>query len=242
MEIELAKVSFQADLYEVKAEFARILHSEQLRLEHGDPEQRLMNFNLTLGESDFRRHNGTGLLIIPNRKVAQILLSLARLDEDYPSVRNNRILMRDSGRKPKRGMMETLRKVPYQDPEVDRVREDIILKLNVSWRVDRLQFGLWIRRPSPKHEAKRVNTFAVEWEKDYTAVGNAQLEFEFIHKQIRLQLGDPSLDDVSHSVVIKFSNIQRIWTGYEFRPCMYYICLHYCGIALLIFNDTRYKV
>lgn len=222
MEIELRKISFQADLYEVKAEFARILHSEQLQLgyDQGDPEDRLMNFHVDLGESDVRRHNGTGTLTIPNRKIAQMLLSHAKCNIVFPSVRDYRILMRDSGRRPNRGMLETLRKVPYQDPKVDRDRDNIILKLNVSWRVDQLQFGLWLRRPSLKYDTKRVNTFAVEWEKDYTAVGNAQLTFEFVHKQIRLLLGDPSLDEVSHSVVIKFSNIQRIWTGYEFKPCM----------------------
>ncbi|THH11989.1 hypothetical protein EW145_g298 [Phellinidium pouzarii] len=243
MEIELKHIDYGADLYQVKEVFARILHSDEFRGRSEDGAQ-LINFQVVLGGSEFQRHNGTGTLIIPSRKMGQLLLTKAANGDVSPVIdsrrsgRSRRILMRESNHRPSKGILETLKKVSYQDPSVDRDRDDKLLELSASLRVDKLQFGVWLQNPPQQlcpglqlqNSARCRMTFAVEWEKDYTAIGNAQLSLELEHKLIRIQLGDPSLDDEAHSIVIKFSNIQQMWIGIEFRP---YICFKVFTPAVL---------
>ncbi|KAL5489956.1 hypothetical protein ACEPAI_4789 [Sanghuangporus weigelae] len=223
MEIELISISFRADLYDVKEEFARILHSDNFRLitRNNGQEFRPLNFHIVLGRLESGRHDGTGILTLPNKKLGQVLLQLAIDNKDFPCVNSRRIRMRESERKPNKGRVETLRKLPYQDPSIDRERDNILFELSVSWRIDKLQLGVWISRPTPHRGTGCQGVFAVEWEKDYTAAGNAQVEFKYDRKSLRLRLGDPFSDDETHYVVIKYSNIQHFWVGYEFKP---YIC------------------
>ncbi|KAI5114733.1 hypothetical protein M0805_001582, partial [Coniferiporia weirii] len=157
----------------------------------------------------------------------------------YSEGRSRRICMRDSGRKPGKGIIETLKKVAYQDPRVDRERDDKLLKLSTSLRVDKLQFGIWLNRQPrqlpfnrrvPSAPSQDRLTFAVEWEKDYTEKGNAQLLLELEHKLVRIKLGDPFLDQEAHSIVIKFSNIRGLRVGIEFRP---YACFELLNPAIL---------
>ncbi|OCB86696.1 hypothetical protein A7U60_g6154 [Sanghuangporus baumii] len=225
MEIELINISFRADLYDVKEEFARILHSDNFRLitRNNEQEFRPLNFHIVLGRLGSGRHDGTGTLTLPSKKLGQVLLQLAIDNRDFPCVNSRRIRMRGSERKPNKGnLVETLRKLPYQDPSIDRERDNIRFELNVSWRIDKLQLGVWISRPIPHRGTGCQGVFAVEWEKDYTAAGNAQVEFKYDRKSLRLRLGDPFSDDETHYVVIRYSNIQHLWVGYEFKP---YICL-----------------
>ncbi|KAL5529571.1 hypothetical protein ACEPAG_5556 [Sanghuangporus baumii] len=223
MEIELINISFRADLYDVKEEFARILHSDNFRLitRNNGQEFRPLNFHIVLRRLENGRHDGTGTLTLPNKRLGQVLLQLAIDNKDFPCVNSRRIRMRESERKPNKGRVETLRKLPYQDPSIDRERDNILIQLSVSWRIDKLQLGVWISRPTPHRGTGRQGVFAVEWEKDYTVAGNAQVEFKYDRKSLRLRLGDPFSDDETHFVVIKYSNIQHLWVGYDFRP---YIC------------------
>ena len=235
MEIDLKNVSFDADMYQVKEEFARILHSDYFRRTNDQTEeQRLMNFKVELEPSERGwRHTGFGKLFLPNRGAGQRLLQLAKEDEDFPSIESRRIMMRDSGNKPTKKIIEMLRKVPYQEPSIDRERDEILSKLALSWRIDKLQIGLWLKRPTTRQGNASGGVFAVEWEKDYTAVGNARLAFDYENKFLIFHLGDPSLDDISHRVIIKFFNIRQMWAGYDFRPCAFSV-ITFLGQYLMI--------
>lgn len=223
MEIELIGIDYRANIYDVKEEFARILHSERFKRIKGteSEETRPINFRLILGKSDKGYHDGSGTLTLPHRRIGEQLLNLARQNKIFPVVNSRRIRMRDDGEKVPRWLVETLRKLPYQDPSIDRERDDIHFKLGISWRIDKLQFGRWHPRPAPRHDEEHRGLFAVEWEKDYTKSGNAQVGFDYDQKLVRLRLGDPFLQDDLYYVIIRFSNVQQLWVGYEIKACSY---------------------
>ncbi|KAH8117020.1 RNA dependent RNA polymerase-domain-containing protein [Phellopilus nigrolimitatus] len=222
MEIGLGGIDYSADLYEVKECFAKILHSDTFQR----PEEQPLHFKVTLGSHEKWRHNGRGILTVPVYKIGKDLLNFKRKGIIVPVVRSRRIWMQELGRLKNKGILETLRKVPYQDPSLDRERDDKLQRLDVSLRIDKLQFGIWLQQPLPNRQVD----FAVEWEKGYTAIGNAQLRIEFDHKIIRIQVGDPYIDYEAHSLVLKFSNIQDIWVGFDFGP---YICFELLSPAIV---------
>lgn len=98
-----------------------------------------------------------------------------------------------------------LDKTPYLDPDIEAERQDKIRKLGVRHRVDKIQIGLFYRR-SPG--ASR--NFSVEWEDSFIENSLAWLSWEYQHKRIRLQIGNPATEQRGSSIIIKFSNIRKL--------------------------------
>ena len=221
MELELAGISYEMDIYEVKAAFATILHSDDFRR---DMEDDPMNFHVELGEHETLRHDGTGKLTVTSRAIGNKLLGiLSSMPSDVRQKIFRRIRLRDTRRRPPLWTLQTLQKVKYVDPDVDRERDAILYKMNVTWRINDLQFGQWLKKPTVgrKSTIAQGGIFAWEWSKNYTKIGVARLNIEYEHKLIRMTLGDPLVEHQAFSVVIKFSNIQCIWFGYEYAPCTF---------------------
>ena len=159
--------------------------------------------------------NGTGYLRIPEEKIAKKFLHHFRTGVE---IQGRRLRFEPSQRKLDKGKLHQLQKVPYQDPKIEKERKAKILQLDHALRVDKLHFGVWSIRP----EANLRGIFCSEWQKAYTTIGNAVVQFEYDHKLLRVQLGEPALDEIAYSVVIRFSNLRNIWIGYEFgNPCVF---------------------
>lgn len=216
MNVSLSNIEFRADAFEVKAAIAKILHSEDFMTS-----ERLINFHVELcgGNKPGYHHNSTGVLTVPDRKIGERLLALAKEQKLNLRLYGRRITLREPFRnaaKPDAALLETLRKVAYRDPALDKEIEDKRLQLQIHLRVLRLQIGVWVTRP----EQGRPGIFSVEWDKDYAEDGIAVLSFEYENKLMRIQLGDPMQDELSYAVLLKYSNIRETWIGYEFgNPC-----------------------
>ncbi len=218
MDLNISSVDYKADLYEVKDALAQILHGPNFH--NHRPGGRNINFHvrLNLNEKIETRNIGTGQLTLPTEGIGKKLLRLVKTGGRKILVRNRPIRLDRSSWKPNQGLVETLLKVPYQDPSLDREKDDKLRSLNVHFRVDNLQFGIWGVRPSPSQERRGV--FCKEWEKSYTTDTNAQLWFDYDHKVLRIQLGDPAKDDTACNIVIRFSTLRNLWSGFDFgNPC-----------------------
>ena len=133
------------------------------------------------------QNNGSGSVILPNRKVGDKFLKLV-CGERVPVVINGRKMrFFRSKNKPGRGLQETLEKTPYMEPELEEKREDKLRRLDIGLHVDKLQFGIFYRRPKDPMTASRV--FSNEYEISHREKGAGLLWFEYDHKLIRIQVG-----------------------------------------------------
>ena len=221
MELAIAGVSHEIDNYSVKGAFATVLHSVFFRRFMDDGP---INFHVELGAHETLRHDGTGRLTVPSRAIGNKLLQVLAC---MPPGARHRIFgsirLSDTDRRPHPGIIQTLRKVSYVEPDVDKERDAIFNQMNTTWSINDLQFGQWLKKPTVGKETAiaQGGVFVQEWSKNYTKVGNASLNIDYKHRLIRMTLGRPLLDEQMFSVVIKFSNIQYIWFGHEHSPCMY---------------------
>lgn len=225
-----------ADEYDVKEALARVLHSP--RFSRWKPEGRLLNFKVKLNRDLTRgvRNDGTGTLMLPTSEAGLELLRLVRSKRLQIKVGSgkNKIYFKDAQTDPHdmKGQVEALRKIPYQDPSFERSRDLKLKELGAgstgstfpsftSLRIDKLQFGIWGRRPDPTTEPEQLGIFCWEWEKSCTSIGNGLIWIEYDHKLVRIQLGNSALDAIAQNVVITFANIRAIWIGYDFgAPCL----------------------
>lgn len=219
-----------ADDYDVKEALARVLYSH--KFSRWKPEGRLLNFKVKLNRDLTRgvRNDGTGTLLLPAAEVGRELLRLVRTKglQIKAGSGKNKIFFKDAQTDPSeiQGQVEALRKIPYQDPSFERKRDLKLKELGAgstgstfpsftSLRIDKLQFGIWDRRPDPTTDPEQVGIFCWEWQKEYTSIGNGLIWIEYDRKLIRIQLGNSALDATAQNVVITFSNIRNIWTGYD---------------------------
>ncbi|TDL24977.1 RdRP-domain-containing protein [Rickenella mellea] len=213
MEFRMEGIAVKANRYEVTEALAKALHTSDF-----STEKRPINFQVILNEGiGGVRNNGTGLLTLPEEGIGKKFRRY--LSEKKISIRvlGRRINFRPSHHQPRHRTIETLQKVPYQDPSIDQERDEKLLQLDKALRVNNLQFGLWSIRPKPQTATSPPvrGIFCSEWDRSYTTIGNALLWIEYDHKLLRIQLGESSLDEIANSLVIKFSSVQNLWIGYE---------------------------
>ncbi|KAI0664721.1 RdRP-domain-containing protein [Cubamyces menziesii] len=221
MEIELADVAYDASVWDVKRTFGSILHSEEF-FNPSDPKTpRAVNFKVVLNPGvGGVQNNGTGSLILPNRKLGDKLMKRVYEEKKYIVINGRKLRLFRGKRPPGRGLRETLEKTPYLEPDDEEKREEKLCRLDVGLYVDKLQFGVFYRRPEEPMTAPRV--FSNEYEVSHRDKGAGLLWFEYDHKLIRIQLGDKTTEELGSNVAINFSNIRRLAYGMDFgNP---YIC------------------
>lgn len=224
MDLSIRSIDYQASLYEVKDALAQLLHSRDFDTLR--PGNRNINFHvrLNLNEKIETRNIGTGLLTVPTVAIGKKLLRLMKHGGRKILVRKRPITLEHWSSKPYQGLVETLLKVPYQDPALDREKDDKLRSLNVRFRVDEIQFGIWGVRPSQSQGVRGV--FCREWAKRYTVDKFAQLWFDYDHKVLRIRLGDPARDETAYNIVIRFSTLRNLWSGVDFgNPCASFIAV-----------------
>lgn len=144
------------------------------------------NFKITLNPGQGAQNNGTGSLILPHRKIGDKLLQWV-YEERHPVFINGRKtrLFRTKNR-PGKGLKEQLEKTPYLEPDVEEKREEKLRKLDLGLHVDKLQFGVFYRRPEAPMTAGRI--FSNEYEVSHRDKGAGLLWFDYDHKIIRIQV------------------------------------------------------
>ncbi|KAI0703549.1 RdRP-domain-containing protein [Cytidiella melzeri] len=213
MELELKHVPFDASNWDVKRAFGEALHGEEF-YNASDPKARPINFDVQLNKSHGVQNNGTGILILPSRSVGQKLVKLCKTKSLSVSVKGKKVYFTISSKKPYRKKAQTLEKTPYLPPEIEEEREEKLQKLDVGLHVDKLQFGIFYRKPHDPPDASR--RFSNEYELSYKNRSAGYLEIEYDHKLIRIKLGNAMTEDLAHNVVIKFDIIRRLAVGLDF--------------------------
>ncbi|KAI0672875.1 RdRP-domain-containing protein [Trametes maxima] len=194
MEIELADVAFDASVWDVKRAFGTILHGEGFYNPTDPKTPRAVNFKVTLNPGiGGVRNNGSGSLILPDRKVGDKLLKRV-YEQGKPVIINGRKMRLFRAKKmPGRGLRETLDKTPYLEPDEEEKHEE---KLYASMTAPRI--------------------FSNEYEISHRDRGAGLLWFEYDHKLIRIQVGDKMTEQIGSNIAITFSNIRRLAVGIDF--------------------------
>ncbi|KAI0647398.1 RdRP-domain-containing protein [Trametes meyenii] len=215
MEIELADVSFDASVWDVKRAFGAILHGDGFYNPSDPKTPRAVNFKVTLNPGiGGVRNNGSGSLILPNRKVGDKLLKRV-YEEGKPVIVNGRRMRLFRAKKmPGRGLRETLEKTPYLEPDEEEKHEEKLCKLDLGLHVDKVQFGVFYRPPDAPMTSPRI--FSNEYEISHRNKGAGLLWFEYDHKLIRIQVGDRMTEQIGSNIAIAFSNIRRLAVGIDF--------------------------
>jgi hypothetical protein len=120
-------------------------------------------------------------------------------------------------RPPKR-VTETLQKVPFVDPDVERMRETTIMNLNTDIRIASVQIGVF--HPNPYTQSR---AFSVEWVHDCIDQDAAWLRIHYDHQVIRITVCAlsiyPWLDRLGPTV----------WKPGQCRPSLHFgtqVCQH----------------
>lgn len=133
------------------------------------------------------RNDGTGVLTLADRKVGQKLLRLVRPPAGQPiRIDGRKIQLHISSKRPDPKTKERLEKTLYLNPEIEEELEAKLEKLNVGLHVDRIQFGVYYRRPGDNVQASRL--FSKEYEVSYANKSAGLLAFEYTHKLIRIRV------------------------------------------------------
>lgn len=215
MEIELKYIPYEASQWDVKRAIGGVLHSDDF-FNASDPNARPINFEVTLNKHKTveARNDGTGSLILPDRKVGNKLIRQVRDGTQKIRVNGRKIYMNISQRKPDHRIKERLEKTLYLNPEIEEELEAKLEKLDVGLHVDKLQFGVYYRRPGDSFKSSRL--FSNEYEISHRNKSAGLLQFEYTHKLIRIRLGDPMTEQLAHNVVIAFANIRKVAMGLDF--------------------------
>jgi RNA-dependent RNA polymerase len=188
MELELTRIDFDADEYDVRKAVQDVLHGPELYDPNNKENKgRKPNFQIVMGISPAgRSHNGKAALRLP-QKLGQKLLKW------YWESKEHRIMVKES---PLRlfktdnhvpsDVKQVLEKALYIDPEQDKLRTQIEERAySIRLRIAKVQFGVWYK-PSDSPGAGR--SFSIEYERDFISQSAAYLYVVYEHKLIRVDV------------------------------------------------------
>jgi RNA-dependent RNA polymerase len=188
MEIELKRISFEADVYDVRKAVALVLHGPDLYDPNDERNKgRKPNFQVEMGTSPAGRiHNGTAILRTTT-DVGTQLLQWQKSDENNIVVDGRALRIFNAHRKVPQDVKETLEKALFVDPDQDKRRTLIEDQARqVRLRIALIQFGIWYR-PS-NCPADRGRTFSVEYERDFLQHSAAYISVVYEHQLIRIDV------------------------------------------------------
>ena len=119
---------------------------------------------------------------------------------------------------PSKAFIQQLRQAPFQDPAIARELDEKRVQFrDVFFRIDKLQFGFWARRPTQTTEG----LIYTEWEESHRQEGSAIVLIDFECKRLVIQIGEPEINNFIHNVSLGFSDIREAWSGAYFGLCKY---------------------
>ncbi|KAI9449719.1 RdRP-domain-containing protein [Lactarius psammicola] len=229
MEIELKRISYDADVYDVRKAVELVLHGPDL-YDPNDKENkgRKPNFQVVMGESPAGRlHNGTAILRVPG-KLGSRLLRWKRESDDHNIVAPPEV----------RHMLE---KVPYIDPDQDRLHiQKRDYASQVRLRVAKIQFGVWYREPNAPQNQRRA--FSTEYERDFLRHSAAYITAVYEYSHIRIDIGQRENEEDNLLILVKFTSIKTLGIGHgESGPtlCVFpasVLCVTERKLSVIIFD------
>ncbi|KAI6116669.1 RNA dependent RNA polymerase-domain-containing protein, partial [Pisolithus croceorrhizus] len=221
MEFSISNVHTQATAYTVtKAIADQVLHKCP-GLFLADSEQRLPNFAVTLNP-DGRggvRNDGTGTLTL-TAAIGERFLELYNRGNITVTVNGRQLRFHPSERTVDVSLEMRLERAPFIDPDIEQERQRKILMFEDRFCVSKVQIGTFYR---PNNAGLRdPRAFSIEWEMDLTRLSMAWLKFEYDHRLMRIEMGDPAMESSRQDVVVKFHSIAKMALGCEFGE--HYIC------------------
>ncbi|KIJ69127.1 hypothetical protein HYDPIDRAFT_23984 [Hydnomerulius pinastri MD-312] len=220
MEFDIRNLDFKANEWEVTKQIAEVLHKCPGPFVTG-PEERLPNFqvHLNMSEAGGVQNNGTGTLTV-TRKLSSKFINLQKHNEISVVVGGKKLKFYPTSNKVAQWLQITLEKAPFINPDIAQDRQRRIDALTDGFLVGSVQIGTFYRPKNARQTDPRA--FSVEWDQDLTRRSLGWLFFEYQHKLLRVQIGDPMQEQIRHSVVIKFDTINKMAIGHDFgNP---YIC------------------
>ena len=186
MEIQLKRISFDADEYDVRRAVELVLHGPDI----WDPNDREYkgrkpNFLVEMGVSPAgRHHNGTAILRVTT-KLGKRLLQWNFESKDQNILVCGRPLLVFNNHQVVRGdVKQTLEKARYVGPEQDKQHTD---KANyarqVRLRIANIQIGVWYKAPENQRRA-----FSVEYEREFLRHSAAYISVVYEHSLIRIEV------------------------------------------------------
>ena len=188
MELELKRIDFDADIYDVRKAIQEVLHGPEFYDPNDkDNKGRKPNFQVVMGKSPAgRSHDGSAALRLP-AKLGLQLLRWYRESEKHRIVVNGRPLrlFRTDNRVPS-DVKQALEKALYVDPEKDKLRtqtEDSARAVRL--RIAIVQFGIWYKESDFPGTGR---SFSVEYERNFLSHSAAYLFLEYEHKLLRIDV------------------------------------------------------
>jgi RNA-dependent RNA polymerase len=182
MEIELTRISSEADVYDVRKATAAVLHSPDL-FDPNDRENkgRVPNFEIIMGDS----HNGKAILRVGSN-LGRRLLKWSRDSSDHNiEVKGQPLKIFNLFKSVPLDVKQTLEKALYIDPEQDWLRSQIEEQTRPGARIAKVQFGIWYR-PSDSPSPRRA--FSIEHERDFLSNSAAYISVVYEHKLIHIDV------------------------------------------------------
>ena len=259
MEIELKRISFDADVYDIRKSVALVLHGPDLYDPNDkDNKGRKPNFEIIPGESPAGRlHNGTAILRV-NAKLGQKLLRWHREATDNTVVVCGKPLrIFNAHQKVPYLVKQTLEKARYIDPEQDKQhtqKQDYCSQVRL--RIAHVQIGVWYKDPNGPPQQGRA--FSIEYQREFLRQSAAYITVVYEYGHIRIdvsalsvgacitdvyspQIGQRETEEENFLILVKFKRIRKLGIGYdEFgQPCASFqhrFCVRLRG------NNLRYYI
>ena len=232
MEIELTRIDFDADEYDVRLAVAAVLHGPDL-YDPNDPENkgRVPNFEIEMGKSPAGRiHNGTAILRVGSTLGRRLLRWNYEPDNNI-MVKGHPLRAFNLHNTVPLDVRQRLEKALYIDPEQERQRHQIEHQAKlVRPRIAKVQFGVWYK---PSNSRGKRRAFSVEYERDFLSNSAAYITLVYEHKLIRIdvcatllpitnsltslhtQIGQRETEEINYLILIKFSSIRKMGIGYD---------------------------
>lgn len=187
MEIELTRISFEADVYDVRKAVAAVLHGPLYDPNKKENKGRVPNFEITMCKSPAGRiHNGKAILRVGTNLGWDLLRWSRESRDNYIEIKGEPIRIFNLFKSVPQDVKQTLEKAMYVDPERDRLRSQIEEQSQlVRARIAKVQFGVWYR-PSDTPRPRR--TFSIEHERDFIANSAAYIYVVYEHKLIHIDV------------------------------------------------------
>ncbi|KAH8998323.1 RdRP-domain-containing protein [Lactarius hatsudake] len=218
MEIELKRISFDADVYDVRKALEFVLHGPDLH-DPNDSENngRKPNFLVVMGESPWtagRSHNGTAILRVPD-KLGSRLLQWNRESDDHNIVVCGRpVRIFDGQRKVPHDVKQILEKAYYIDADQERLHNQKgEYASQIRLRVADIQIGVWYRDPSTPQNLRRA--FSIEYERGFRHYGAAAcIAVDYERSLIHIDFGQRETEGILF-INVKFTCIKTLGIGYD---------------------------
>ena len=193
MEIQLKRISHDADKYDVRKAVELVLHGPDL-YDPNDKENkgRKPNFEIIMGESYARRlHDGTAILRVGaklGRRLLQWNYDLAKQNKKQGIiVCKEPLLLLNAHKGVPFDVKQTLEKARYIDADHDREHErKKYICSQIYPRVAKIQIGVWYWEPNALQTRRRA--FSIEYQRDLLEQSAAYITVVYEHSYISIEV------------------------------------------------------